>query len=700
MLPTGESTPSKSAAQLFAEYQYIAGFEDTGKSLLSTIRGLVESALDSAEVAGILPEISVTVVEHTRNEMVAAMAESGGSSSGGGLGGGNGGGGDGGGDHSGAAVAASEGGDGSCGDDDDEESGDALAGRQSNGGGGGDASASPGAAAGRSKRSTAGQRKSWGPPEPSAAEAVTAAAAAAFGDDAAAAALAAVGSHREEDAMMEENDGDGGGGEYGGSSGGRSGGSARRAGSSAGRGGSAGKASAAGTSPAAAAATAAAPPGEMRYYLVACRDNAGGVWLDDAAEFLWHGQSVEEREDFDGVKQARGKFDGAFQGTVHANLRLGAKLALIWCAKSTGMPIEVRTSGGGAPDGGGGSAARVMRCLLDVDLSGGAPPEARARESLPNPEGWRGLEIAAFAGGDWRSCGPLVLRYMQQVAIVTPYAQMDFSFRRSAAAEIADDWGDISVRYERRSEQMPRPPQAVQHHPGSVDRRLLQRMLQRTSCRTLLEFLCTELAGLKKPLARRIVSDIGLGLGDATPPAALAPDDAKVDRLVQVLRTATEARPPDGACLSPTGEYNLWLGIVKEMRTQYVATTTERLGVYDGHPFIIEAGISLGGHGSGHGGIAGYGGGYDGEYDGNYDAVSGVRVFRFANRVPLLFDGADDVATHAAQKVRWQLYKVEPRRHRIAVFVSITSTKVPFRVRSGSLYSRVFFRAARAVTQS
>lgn len=37
------------------------------------------------------------------------------------------------------------------------------------------------------------------------------------------------------------------------------------------------------------------------------------------------------------------------------------------------------------------------------------------------------------------------------------------------------------------------------------------------------------------------------------------------------------------------------LGIIKEMQPLYVATYSEKPAVLEGHPFIVEAGVSLGG---------------------------------------------------------------------------------------------------------
>lgn len=49
---------------------------------------------------------------------------------------------------------------------------------------------------------------------------------------------------------------------------------------------------------------------------------------------------------------------------------------------------------------------------------------------------------------------------------------------------------------------------------------------------------------------------------------------------------------------------------------QYVATVSEQAAAFEGHPFIVEAGVSLGGQA----------------------VKDGINVYRFANRIPLLFE--------------------------------------------------------------
>ena len=53
----------KSPAEFFAENQNIAGYDNAGKALYTTIREFVENALDACESAGRLPNIALTVQE-------------------------------------------------------------------------------------------------------------------------------------------------------------------------------------------------------------------------------------------------------------------------------------------------------------------------------------------------------------------------------------------------------------------------------------------------------------------------------------------------------------------------------------------------------------------------------------------------------------------------------------------------------------
>ncbi|KDD76149.1 hypothetical protein H632_c336p0, partial [Helicosporidium sp. ATCC 50920] len=64
-----ETLVQKSPAEFFAENKNIAGFDNPGKCLYTTIRELVENALDSAESICVLPDISITIEEVSQAEL-------------------------------------------------------------------------------------------------------------------------------------------------------------------------------------------------------------------------------------------------------------------------------------------------------------------------------------------------------------------------------------------------------------------------------------------------------------------------------------------------------------------------------------------------------------------------------------------------------------------------------------------------------
>lgn len=68
----------------------------------------------------------------------------------------------------------------------------------------------------------------------------------------------------------------------------------------------------------------------------------------------------------------------------------------------------------------------------------------------------------------------------------------------------------------------------------------------------------------------------------------------------------------------------------------------------------------------------------------------GINVHRFANRIPLLFEGGSDVITRtAANRISWSNYRINHNTDKIGVFVSMVSTKIPFKG-AGKEYIGVF----------
>ncbi|XP_010651286.1 DNA topoisomerase 6 subunit B isoform X2 [Vitis vinifera] len=364
--------------------------------------------------------------------------------------------------------------------------------------------------------------------------------------------------------------------------------------------------------------------GEASFYRVTCKDNGRGMPHDDIPNMFGRVLSGTKY----GLKQTRGKFG------------LGAKMALIWSKMSTGLPIEISSSMKGQ--------SYISFCRLDIDIHRNIP-HIHLHEKRDNKERWCGAEIQVVIEGNWTTYRSKILHYMRQMAVITPYAQFLFKF----VSDTSDK--NVTIRFARRTDIMPPVPAETKYHPSAVDLLLIKRLISETSKENLLQFLQHEFVNIGKSYAERLIGEMG---PDFSPKMAVKSlTSQQIVRIHQLFRQA-KFDDPSGDCLSPAGEYNLRLGIIKELHPDMVATYSGSAQVFEGHPFMVEAGVSIGGK----------------------DVKQGLNIFRFANRIPLLFEqGADVVTRTALKRINWNSYKINQAQDKIGVFVSIVSTKIPFK---------------------
>jgi len=338
-------------------------------------------------------------------------------------------------------------------------------------------------------------------------------------------------------------------------------------------------------------ATSAAEKG-VTFFKITCQDNGIGMPHDEIPQMLGVVLSSTKY----GVKQTRGKFG------------LGAKMALVWAKKSTGLPIEVWSAK---------KNCKKSYCKLDIDIYKNKP-RVIEQDLYRNPKKWRGTEISVVIGGAWSSYRPKVITYMRQLAVITPYAHLELKFVHPIARK------GFHFTFKRRSDMIPRQPLEVKHHPSSVDNLLVESLIQRTTCTSLKSFLSHEFVKISNKLARELCDELGIDY--KLHPTCLS--KKQIHMLTSLLHQA-HFDPPDGKSLSPAGEYNLRLGIIKEISPIFVSTTSSKCNSHQGHPFVIEAGVCIGGE---------------------KINKAGLSIFRFANRIPLLFEGGNDVAAQVANK--------------------------------------------------
>jgi DNA topoisomerase-6 subunit B len=226
--------------------------------------------------------------------------------------------------------------------------------------------------------------------------------------------------------------------------------------------------------------------------------------------------------------------------------------------------------------------------------------------------------------------------------MVNPYANLT----------LVDPKGRL-YKFTRVTKEMPAPPKETLPHPYGVDVELLQRLIQVTPYKNMLEFLRNHFHRVGEITAQKFLESSELS--PSKNPKKLSHEE--IVRLMHMLRRFKDFLPPDASCLSPLGEELLKAGIQKELNPEFIAVHQRKPATYAGHPFIIEAGIA---------------------YAGEIPKRGSFLVYRFANRIPLLYDEASDVSVKVISDMNWRRYHVSPDMP-LAILVHICSTKVPYK---------------------
>lgn len=113
---------------------------------------------------------------------------------------------------------------------------------------------------------------------------------------------------------------------------------------------------------------------------------------------------------------------------------------------------------------------------------------------------------------------------------------------------------------------------------------------------------------------------------------------------------------PDPSCLAPLGEEPLEKGIKKFFNPDFAAVVQRPASAYSGFPFVVEMGIAYGGE----------------------IKTGGPHVYRYANRIPLLYDEGSDVVLKVVNDTDWGRYKIKGEPPFIIVS-HICSTRIPYK---------------------
>ncbi len=319
---------------------------------------------------------------------------------------------------------------------------------------------------------------------------------------------------------------------------------------------------------------------------------------------------------------------------------LGGKMVIIYAIQETNAPVEIW------------SARKeddfTSHYVLKIDLHKNEPiirtKEKIDKKRFRDPWGRKlnhGTIIKVYILGDWNRAKRYILEYFKQMAIITPYATFIFE----------DPEGNLHI-YERVTNEMPPPPKPTKYHLQGIDTQILTSLMKSSKAKTIKSFLLREFQRTGPKLVQDFLKVVGIS--PDTPLKNVLNNDKLIAAIVETARKM-KLVSPDPSCLSPIGKKLLEEGIRKVLNPEFVYVVQRKPFSYAGHPMIVEIGIAYGG-----------------------SMPPGIHLYRFANRVPLLYKEKSDVAWKVIESIDWGRYKIKKDEDPIGIFVSVVSTKVPF----------------------
>ncbi|MGB7634796.1 MAG: DNA topoisomerase VI subunit B [Nitrososphaeraceae archaeon] len=393
---------------------------------------------------------------------------------------------------------------------------------------------------------------------------------------------------------------------------------------------------------------------------ISCEDNGIGIRSDKVSvavcSFLTSGKYVEQ--------QQRGLFG------------VGLKMIAAFSTKDTDHPLRVWSK----------SAEETSEYYFELrtDIGTNKPIVLTRRDTTPKDSVFRGrsgFRIEAVLRG---RLSPVtknkIYDYISQTSIVNPYAAISFS---------TDD-GKIS--FDRRTNIMPEPAKEVLPHPADMDLKTLKKAianhaLQKT---TIQGILCNSFQKLSSDKAKEITRNAGIEVKQADKYS-----EHELIKIVNICRQ-TKFQSPNVDHLSPIGERIFTVGMTTEraiftrkensisddhlqprISTKEMKPTltgySSRACIINNRPTIVECGLAYGGN------------------------LSYFKLYRFANKIPLLYDEGSDVAREvisevelnkmgvSKKQVKEQFSGLDSRSDRaidllpIHIFFHICSTKIPYK---------------------
>ena len=238
--------------------------------------------------------------------------------------------------------------------------------------------------------------------------------------------------------------------------------------------------------------------------------------------------------------------------------------------------------------------------------------------------------------------------YIHQVAMANPHAR--FVYRPPKGDEMV---------YEHLADELPPEPKAIRPHPHGIELGVLLDMLKMTKSRNVKGFLEHEFSRMSAKVSTEV-------LGLAEVPPRTAPKRVSRDQAEKIIASFGKVKimKPPTDCLSPIGEELLLKSMQREAEgAGFYEAVSRPPAVYRGNPFQIEVAIAYGMPGMGD--------------------EDSMRLYRFANRAPLIYQQSACAITQSVIGTAWKSYGVQQARGALPsgpllVMVHMASAWVPF----------------------
>lgn len=332
---------------------------------------------------------------------------------------------------------------------------------------------------------------------------------------------------------------------------------------------------------------------------------------------------------FHSFKQSRGQ-----QG-------IGITAAILYGQITTARPSYVRTK------------------RLDDDVAyefelGINVKENRADIHYERPVIWNvksGTLVKIPAKGKYQTGKQSIMEYIMESAVANPNANFKFTDPEGKTIEI------------RRAIEVPsKPGIAIKPHPLGLELGDISSMSRSTQAESLLDFLRNDFNRISDRIALEIAEKSGI-------PADSDPRTLTLQQIKELKRAFGEVKlmPPPTDCLSPLGHDFIIKGLKNvygdSRPSHYSKPVVRPIAVHNGQPFAVEAGLV---------------------YGGDLKSDDPVRVVRFANKVPLLYQAGACAITRAIQEMDWRPYGLDQKSGQgmpygpAIIFVHVYGIRIPF----------------------